>query len=177
MALSFDALAGIGISVLIFLGVLILASLIYVAVTVWTIAAKLNMSRKWLLFIPFANFYFFTLLAELPWWTSILIFITPINIGIFVWGWWKISVRRNRPGWFGFLMFVPLVNFLILGVLAWTESKDSQSENSFKSVVEEASAQTVQQVPQKSVGIPVAPEKIENPPQPSVPEKKGPVEY
>ena len=33
--------------------------------------------------------------------------------------WWKIAEARQKPGWYGLLMMVPIVNFVVMGMLAW----------------------------------------------------------
>ncbi len=36
--------------------------------------------------------------------------------------WWKIAEVRNRPGWWGILIiFVPIVNLVLMGMLAWSD--------------------------------------------------------
>jgi hypothetical protein len=35
--------------------------------------------------------------------------------------WWKISEARGKPGWWGLLLMVPVVNFIIPGILAFKD--------------------------------------------------------
>ena len=45
-----------------------------------------------------------------------------IAISISIWWWIKIAEARGRPGWWGVLIVIPLVNFVIIGILAWGSS-------------------------------------------------------
>jgi len=43
-----------------------------------------------------------------------------LAVGVFtIWLWWKIAEARHYPGWYGILMIIPIVNFIIMGILAW----------------------------------------------------------
>lgn len=114
---------------------LIIALVLYVY-TSWTlmvIAQKTNTPNAWLAWIPIGNLYLMTQIAQVPWWTFLLIFLSWIPIigslglmALVIWWWWKIAERRNRPGWWGLLIgLVPLVNLVMMGMLAWTEADQS----------------------------------------------------
>jgi len=57
----------------------------------------------------------------------IISFITGIIfIIVFCWIWWKIAEARGKPGWWGLIIIlVPIVNLVMIGILAW--SKDASS--------------------------------------------------
>ena len=38
---------------------------------------------------------------------------------IMVFLWWKIAEVLKRPGWWGILMIIPIVNLVFMGILAW----------------------------------------------------------
>ena len=101
---------------------------VYTSIALMTIAKRTKTENSWLAWIPIANIYLMTQIAGVPgWWTlSILLFIIPF-IGpiafavIFCYLWWKIAEARKMPGWLGALMWIPLVNLIIMGVLAWCD--------------------------------------------------------
>ena len=107
---------------------------VYCAIALMTIAKKTNTPNAWLAWIPFANFYLMTQIAQVPWWTFLFtfLFIIPgINIfagivvlGLSIWWWMKIAQRRGRPDWWGVLIaIIPIVNLVLMGMLAWGEAE------------------------------------------------------
>ncbi len=106
-----------------------LALYVYGAWALMVIAQKTKTKNPWLAWIPFANLYLMTDIAKVPWWTllSVILTIIPIInligiwvfIGVTIWWWWKIAEVRGRPGWWSLLMLIPIVNLVILGILAW----------------------------------------------------------
>jgi len=103
-----------------------IAVYIYAAMALMTIAKKTETENAWLAWIPIGNIYLMTQIGEISgWWTLIvLVAIIPILGGFavmagIVYFWWKIAERVGKPGWYGILMLVPIVNFVIMGMLAW----------------------------------------------------------
>jgi hypothetical protein len=99
---------------------------VYFALALMTIANKTKTKNAWLAWIPIANIYLMTQIAKLKgWWTlAILLSVIPIVgglafLGISIWWWWLIAERRKKPGWWGILMAIPIVNLIIIGILAW----------------------------------------------------------
>lgn len=123
--------ASIGELVAIFLAsviLIIIAIAIYVfwAIALMTIANKTKTKNAWLAWIPIANIYLTVRIAKLNgWWT--LAFLLPVipyvgflaYLVLTIWWWWRISERKRRPGWWGILMAIPIVNMVIIGLLAW----------------------------------------------------------
>ncbi len=109
--------------------VLMIIFYIYVAIAVMTIAKKLNNPHPWMAWIPFANAYLLTELANVPWWTLLIAIVAGfipfigivISMGIMTWWWWNISKARGKPAWFGLLTIIPIVNLVIMGVIAWSD--------------------------------------------------------
>jgi hypothetical protein len=117
-------MAYIGVAILIGL-----AAYVYFAIALMTIAQKLGNDKPWLAWIPIGNLYLLTELAQVPWWSMfafLLVFVPFIgSIGFMVvqgWWWWKISENRGHPSWFGILMVIIPVNFVIVGLLAWKDA-------------------------------------------------------
>lgn len=105
-----------------------LATYIYSAVVLMVIAKKTNTPNGWLAWIPIANMYLMTQISETPWWTmfAFLLPIVPIVGGlglmaVLILWWWKIAERRKHPGWFSILMLLPIINFVIMGIIAWKD--------------------------------------------------------
>lgn len=132
MAFDFTNMAGAGTMAALFaaLGlaflVLLLAFYIYVSLALMTIAKKTKTDNAWLAWIPIANYYLITQVAKVSglWTLALLLtFIPGIGglalLGVSVWLFWRISERRNFPGWLSLLMIVPVVNLIVIGVLAW----------------------------------------------------------
>lgn len=99
---------------------------IYMAVALMAIAKRTKTPYGWLAFIPIANIYLMTQVANISgWWTLIVLagFIPFIGslamIAAMVYFWWLIAERVRRPGWWGILMIVPIVNLILMGIMAW----------------------------------------------------------
>lgn len=106
---------------------------VYVSLVLMAIAKKTGTPYAWLAWVPIANVYLMTQIGKLPWWLTLGVFLTAIPyvgalaflvlLGVL---WWKIAEARNRPGWWGIvILLVPIVNLILMGILAW--SKDGIS--------------------------------------------------
>ena len=103
-----------------------LAMYIYGAFAFMTIAKRVNEEPAWLAWIPIANLYLATKVAQVPWWYMLAFLLTVIPVvgqlafmGVMIYLAWKTCERLGKPGWWGVLFIIPLVNLVILGVLAW----------------------------------------------------------
>ena len=114
-----------------FIGIAIFSFLliyIYTSLALMFIAKKNNTENAWLAWIPIANIYLMTKIGGIhaAWTLVVLLPVIPL-IGSFlmmaamVYFWWKIAEARGKPGWWGLLMLIPLVNLVIMGILAWGE--------------------------------------------------------
>ncbi len=117
------AFLGIGLAIL---AVVFLVIYVYSALALMFIAKRTKTKNAWLAWIPIANIYLMTQVGGLhPAWTlSILLAFIPFIGGvafaaITVYFWWNIAEKRKRPGWWGILMLIPIVNFVLMGILAW----------------------------------------------------------
>lgn len=115
------ALLGSGVSL-----VIGLAAYLYAAFALMAIAKRTNTPNGWLGFIPIANVYLMTQIARLPWWWTLCVVaaIIPLVGGLvmlaaMIYIWWKIAERLGKPGWWSLLLLVPVVNLVILGIMAW----------------------------------------------------------
>jgi len=101
---------------------------IYLSLCVQFIAKKTNQEPAWLAWIPIANLFLMCKIAGLSYWWLLIIFagFIPI-IGVLTslaftgFLWYRIALVRNKPGWLGILCFVPLVNLVVMGYLAFSD--------------------------------------------------------
>ena len=101
---------------------------IYMALALMTIAKKTNTEPAWLAWIPIANVWLMIKIAGLQWWWIFLLLlpIVPVIGAIAMYAaviyiWWRIAEARKFPGWFALLMLIPLVNLVIVGIIAWKD--------------------------------------------------------
>ena len=108
--------------------VIFLALYVYSALALMTIGKKLKKNPTWLAWVPIANMFYLPMLAGYDWYYGFLWLLSLIPIagllvqlGLIIWWFWKISEARKKEGWFGILMIIPIVNLVILGILAWSD--------------------------------------------------------
>lgn len=106
--------------------IITIAVYIYFAFALMTIAQKTKTKNAWLAWIPIANVYLMIQIAKLNWWWIFALLLSFIPIvgslaltGLMAWWWWRIAEIKKRPGWWGILMIIPIVNLIIIGILAW----------------------------------------------------------
>jgi hypothetical protein len=129
-----DQLAGAGLmGIILALGaiafVIGLIFYIYFALALYTIAKKTKTDLPWLAWIPFANIYLLVKCGGLQWWWlfGFLLNLIPaigwlLAMAWVAYVWWKVSEARNYPGWMGILMLIPVVNLILVGVIAWRDN-------------------------------------------------------
>ena len=106
--------------------IFVLAIYVYMAWALMTIAQKTSTPNGWLAWIPIGNLYLMTQIAGVPWWTMLVIFVGFIPVlgslailAVTLWWWWKISEKCGKEGWWALLFLIPVVNLVIMGILAW----------------------------------------------------------
>ena len=98
----------------------------WMAIYIWgslclqIIANKLETEYAWLAWVPIVNLYIICKMAGQPGWWFFLFFIPVVNIIAYVLVWMNISEACNQPSELGVFMLVPVVNFVILGILAFS---------------------------------------------------------
>jgi hypothetical protein len=92
------------------------------------IAKKTSQTPAWLAWIPIANLFLMCKIAALPYWWlfGILLGFIPyvgwlLSSALSGYIWYRIALARNKPGWVGILIIIPVVNLAIMGYLAFTE--------------------------------------------------------
>ena len=115
----------LGILIAIFVIILFFAIYIYISIALMSLAKKTKTKHAWMAWIPVLNFYLMTQIAKQSGlWTLILLAIwVPCGglaiVAVGVWMFWIIAKKRKFPGWFSLLLLVPIVNLVILGIMAW----------------------------------------------------------
>jgi len=111
-----------------FIVLIIIAVYVYTSLALMTIAKKTKTENAWLAWIPLVNLYLMVQIAKVPTWTilAILLLIIPmigtiLFLAVYIWWWWKIAEARKKPGWISLLLIIPLVNLIVMGVIAWAE--------------------------------------------------------
>ncbi len=101
--------------------ILIILLYAYSAICLQRIAIKTQTENPWLAWIPIANLYLCYLIAKSAVWWFILLFIPCANIVASVVIWTRIAKARHKSKWLGVLMLLPLVNFCVMGYLAFSD--------------------------------------------------------
>ncbi|MFH0791167.1 MAG: hypothetical protein V2A64_06000 [Candidatus Omnitrophota bacterium] len=124
-ARNFERLAAVFASIIL---LLLIPIYIYSSICLQFIAKKTNRPPVWLAWIPIANLFLMCKIAGISYWWLLLIlgsFIPVLGfvcaMGLTGFLWYKIAIARNKPGWIGVLAIVPLVNFFIMGYLAFSD--------------------------------------------------------
>lgn len=122
-------------------GLLAIALYVYGSLALMTIAKRTKTENAWLAWIPIANIYLMMRIGKLPTWSLALwalIFVPMLGgltaAGMNVWYWWMIAERRGKEGWWGILMLVPILNLVLLGILAWGEDEKKPAAKKKKKV-------------------------------------------
>ena len=88
--------------------------------SIQTIANRTHKRYQLLSWFPVLQFYVLVRSANLVWWFFFLLFIPYLNIVAMAWLFICLAERLGRKGWVGLLVLVPLINFLLLPYLAFT---------------------------------------------------------
>ncbi len=127
----------------------VIFSYVYTSIALMTIARKTQTPKAWKAWVPFANVHLMMQIAQAPRWTFysslfllpglyfryllpqsmrsdivvslVIIFISLLLTTIFIFWWWKIAERRGFYGWLSLLLFIPIVGFIVLGIIAWKD--------------------------------------------------------
>lgn len=100
------------------------AVLLYVffAYCLYRIAEKCGeRERAWWAWVPIAQVLLMLRLADFPWWGIFLLLVPIVNIAFGIYIWIKIARRLGRSALWGALMFVPGVDLIVLGILAFAD--------------------------------------------------------
>jgi hypothetical protein len=122
----------IGVGALMALGgtflVVFLGMYVYMALVLQSIAKRLKHDNPWWAWIPVLNIVQITDLVKMSrWWALIILASVVPFVGglamaaVMIWWWWIIAERLNYPGWYSLLLLIPIVNLIVLGMMAWSK--------------------------------------------------------
>jgi hypothetical protein len=93
---------------------------IYISLCLSKIANKTNTPFGWFAWFPILNIFLMLMIARKSFWWIILLLIPLVSLICIIIIWMEIARMRNKPAWLGFLMMLPIANFLIIGYLAFS---------------------------------------------------------
>jgi Family of unknown function (DUF5684) len=108
-------------SAFLFMGILLVALYVYMALAIQTIAQKTSTENPWLAWIPIVNIILLLNIAKKPVWWILLFLIPLVNAVIAIIVWMGVAEARNKPSWWGILLIVPVVGLIVPGYLAWVD--------------------------------------------------------
>jgi hypothetical protein len=138
------ALLGLGalLVVLIIVGIILY---IYHAICLQAIAKKTGTPNGWLAWIPLAWYFLQTNIARMSWvlalilciisvssffimdqsltWLASILSLAYLVLVIIIWV--KICRACNKPGWWVVLLCIPIVNLIILGIMAFSKKSEA----------------------------------------------------
>lgn len=117
--------SAVGIGLLLAYLVFMVLIYVYTSLCLQAIAKKLGSKNGWWAWIPILNVLLMFELAGKPLWWFLLLFIPLVNIVIAVIAWMEIAKRRGKSAAYGILMLLPLINFICMGILAFSNSSAS----------------------------------------------------
>lgn len=123
---AMGSLVGVFAGLLIFFFVIAILIYLYQAYCQMKISDKSKTPNSWLAFIPIANFYLLTQMAGVSglWTLGLAAAFIPMIGGLAVlvltvWLWWQAIERIKRPAWLALLIWIPVINWIIYGMLAF----------------------------------------------------------
>lgn len=107
--------------------ILEIAAYVYFCLCIYMIARKLDVPNPWLAWIPLVQLWTVVNCAGKPWWWILLLLVPFVNIIVGIMLWMSISENLGRNKWLGLLMILPVVNFIYIGILAFSKGEKNVS--------------------------------------------------
>jgi hypothetical protein len=129
----------INVILLALFAVLIIAAIyVYFSYTLMIIGRKTKTKKRWMAWVPVVQYYYICKIGKKPgWWMiffvapqiidellnsiSIYIPILIISMIFMVLVWMDIAKRRKMNKWWGLLIVIPIVNLIMMGILAYSK--------------------------------------------------------
>lgn len=102
--------------------IIIAAVYFYFAYAQYRIALKADHHAPWMAWIPIANTFQLVEMAGKPWHWVVFLLVPLVNIVCFGILWAEVAKRCNCAALWGWLMLVPFINFVSVGVMAFGAS-------------------------------------------------------
>jgi hypothetical protein len=117
---------------IVFLILIVIAVYIYLGFAFMAIARKAKLKMPGLAWIPFVGPLIIAYqTSKMHWWPWLLLigyvvpvigWIAQIAFAVFAVIWlWKMFEKIKRPGWWAILCIIPIVNFVLFGIAAWSK--------------------------------------------------------
>lgn len=101
--------------------VIVVAIYAYVAICLQKMAEKTNTGDTWWAWVPILNILLMLKIGQKPLWWIILLLIPLVNIVIGIVVWVAICNNLNKSPLLVIGLLIPLVNFIVLGYLAFSD--------------------------------------------------------
>ncbi len=98
----------------------VIAFYVYFCLCLFLIARKLGVPAAWTAWIPLVQIWTIVASAGKAWWWILLLIIPLVNAIVAIYLWMCISENLGKEKLLGLLMILPVVNFVFLGVLAFS---------------------------------------------------------
>ena len=121
---GFTALVGGAMFVVIAVSSVVgLITYIYSSWALMVIGNRLNMENSWFAWVPILNLVMLAKIGDINPWTILLVIIPVVNVFYLIYfsavSSMKMTEKLGLDKYLGLLMFVPLVNYILMGYLAW----------------------------------------------------------
>lgn len=120
------AVGAMAIILIVIWAIMALAIYVYTSLALMKIAQRTKTPNAWLAWIPIGNIYLMTQMAGISGWWTLLILVgwIPFLGGLmllagFIYMWWIICPKVKKPEWWSILLIIPVVNLIIIGIMAW----------------------------------------------------------
>ena len=130
--------------------IVLLGAYVYYSLVLRSIAKKTKTAHAWMAWVPLVRNYLFfreanlssnwalflTIFIPLAFYPLLLLSGVILSIALtvfYIWLWWIISERMGHPGWISLLLLVPILNIVIIGVIAWAGSSSKNTSAKKKS--------------------------------------------
>jgi hypothetical protein len=100
---------------------------VYFSLCLFLIAKKLEIPTAWMAWIPILQVSPFLRSAGKPLWWFLLFFIPFVNAVVSVYLWMCIAGNLGKNKMLGLLMIIPIANFILMGMLAFSKKEDAMS--------------------------------------------------
>ena len=101
--------------------IIVVAIYAYVAICLQKMAEKTNTGDTWWAWVPILNILLMLKIGQKPLWWIILLLIPLVNFIIFILVGMAICKALNKPPLLGIGLAIPLLNFILLGYLAFSD--------------------------------------------------------
>lgn len=100
-----------------------LASYVFMSWALMVVGNKIGIKDSWFVWVPLLNLVFFVRVAQINPWLLLLLIVPGINAIFMIYfvavAYMNMAEKRGLEKMLGLLVFVPVVNYIFTGYLAW----------------------------------------------------------